>query len=583
MKWKEKIVNSLKEIKDSGRRFPISLGFSIFFVLLRIYMSEMDASISSILLDKLNRVSMVLALGVPLSLNIGLVIERFFNGDRLKASIFYGLELLFLFFYYYFLLDKINNLALIRYAGIWIFLIIGFFYMARLGIKEGYEKYVIHIFSQIFLTQLYSLVLLLGIFFILFTIDQLFDINVKGKYYYYVFLIVSQVFALAFILSKLPKPLEDFSERSYSKSLRILLSYIVIPLISIYTLILYIYFGKILVQWDWPKGLVSHLVLWYSAISVGVIFLITPVLEEDKISKNFKVLFPKLILPILLMMFFSIGLRINEYGITENRYYVVALGIWVTAMMLYISIMGTKRNIVIPISLSLIILNSVFGPLSSFAVSKYSQNKRLENILQRENMILNKQIITSPDIDSGSKKEISNILSYFEDNHSLEDVKFLEKGFTIDDMDRVFGFKHTPSNNYDYDEYFYFGRDVDFEILDLEGFDYMVSLENSWDEVKTSLEDIEIKQEKDGVLNIQKKGETIFRKDLKYIIEDIYSEFGDSKIGKDIRTTEEMTYILDENNVNMKLVFNRISGKIDKDSKALEIDGFSYILFLKIK
>src|SRR5699024_9242972 len=133
------------------------------------------------------------------------------------------------------------------------------------------------------------------------------------------------------------------------------------------------YFAKILIQWQWPKGLVSHLVLWYSSISVGIIFLINPVLEQCKICSFFKRYFPKFILPILLMMFISIGQRIEQYGITENRYYIILLGLWVTAMMVYYALKRSPNNLIIPISLSIIVVNSIFGPLSSFAVSKYSQ------------------------------------------------------------------------------------------------------------------------------------------------------------------------------------------------------------------
>ena len=45
--------------------------------------------------------------------------------------------------------------------------------------------------------------------------------------------------------------------------------------------------------------------------------------------------FPKAILPLIVMMFISIGIRINAYGLTENRYYVVALGIWAFLVMIY--------------------------------------------------------------------------------------------------------------------------------------------------------------------------------------------------------------------------------------------------------
>lgn len=583
MKIVKKIFDKFKGIDEAGKRFPISLTLAVLFVVVRIYMNEMDASFSSNLMEKLNRISMILAMGIPLSLVIGLIIERFLKKDRLKATIFYGLGLLFLFFYYYFLLLDLNYVSIVRYTGMLMFLIISFFYVSRIRLKEDYEKYVIHVFSQIFLTALYSLVLLLGTYFILFTVDQLFDIDVKWKYYYYVFLIISMIFAVAFFLSKLPKPFEDFKDKTYSKSLRILLAYIVIPLISIYTFILYLYFGKILIQKDWPKGLVSHLVLWYSAVSVGVIFLITPVVEEDKICKKFKDLFPKVILPILLMMFISIGIRIRNYGITENRYYVVALGIWVTAMMIYISIRGTKRNILIPLTLSLILLNSVFGPLSSFAISKYSQNKRFVNILEANNMIEGKQIIKNSNIDEESKKEINNILEYFEGSHSFDDVKYIKKGFNLNQMKEVFGFEYTSSGNYYYDEYFNHQRYVGIESLEVTGYDYFVDMKYLDEGLGTRIKNLLIKQGPEGVLSIVREEEILFEEDLKLIGKSLYDEFGSKENGKYERSIEEMTYEFEDSGIKIKLIFNEISGRIEKDTRNISIENFSYILFIKVK
>ncbi|MFZ7131862.1 MAG: DUF4153 domain-containing protein [Eubacteriales bacterium] len=120
------------------------------------------------------------------------------------------------------------------------------------------------------------------------------------------------------------------------------MNYIVIPLITVYTFILYAYFLKILVTWQWPQGLVSHLVLWYACIGVGVLFLITPLLQKNFFNHLFKMIFSKGILPLLVMMFISIGLRVQQYGITENRYFVILLGLWVTGIMIYFALRKNK-------------------------------------------------------------------------------------------------------------------------------------------------------------------------------------------------------------------------------------------------
>lgn len=98
--------------------------------------------------------------------------------------------------------------------------------------------------------------------------------------------------------------------------------------------ILYIYFIQSLVTLEWPKGTVSHLVLWYSAFSAVVLFLLYPLVQENKYIRLFFTWFPKLALPAILVMFAAIGIRIHAYGVTENRYFVVALGLWVFVMLL---------------------------------------------------------------------------------------------------------------------------------------------------------------------------------------------------------------------------------------------------------
>lgn len=578
MKIKSRIKSIFTGIKSSSKSFPISIILSILLTGLLIYNQEFFLRWPRADLSSLYRIELVVGLGILLYLNIDLLKFSFFRDKNIKTGLSYILGLIFLIVYFIFFLKDINYLSIIRYIGFMIFLFIAFFYIGRLNKREGdYEYYVIDLLSSIGLTIVYSLVLLLGISAILLTINALFDINIPGRFYYYTFLIVFFIFGIPFLLSKIPGEGKDFTRYKYPQSLRILLSYIVIPLISIYTVILYLYFIKILLDWEWPRGLVSHLVLWYSSISVGVIFLIEKIADRDKIANIFKRLFPKLVLPILVMMFISIGQRINQYGITENRYYILALGIWVTGMMGYLSFKKEINTIIIPISLSLIVVNSVIGPISSFAISKYSQNRRLENILKENNMLRGEEIVRNIDISRGDKKEINNIIYYFDDKHSLQDIRVLDDGFKTSEMEEVFGFKHDSFyQEYPLErEYFNLHKDMSNRAINIQGYDYYSNIgPGELNEISIGTIKVNYK-ENDFSLTIEKDSQILIDIDIqeiaREIVEKSYSEDRDELV--DI---EDMIYRTENESLRLKFVFSHIYGVINNGE--IEISNLEFLL-----
>lgn len=585
MKIFKKIETIIYSIKVSIKRFPITIFISSILVALLIYYNELRLSNSLTNKETLERIIMVVALAIPLSLCIGLLKERFFDRHRNKSLFAYLVGLLFLVLYFFFLLKDFSMIPMVRYFGIMIFLILAFFYIPWLNRESNYENYVIKVFSSFFLTVVYAGVLYIGLSAIVFTIDQLFEVDIKSKIYYYMFLVVSLMFGISLFLSKIPEPNEDFKDFNYSKSLKVLLVYIVIPLITAYTLILYAYFVKILVTWVWPKGLVSHLVLWYSVISVGVIFLITPVLEESKLAKTFKIWFPKAILPILVMMFMSIFQRVNQYGITENRYYIVVLGVWVFGIMLYFSFKKPLKNIVIPITLSIIVLNSVFGPLSSFSISKYSQNNRLDSLLEKNRMLQNGEIVKNDNISKEDQREISNILSYFVTSHSVEDVKYLPKDFSTTKMEDVFGFAYNPYSPYDYrnEEYFYYGTNSR-QVISIEGYDYYLSL-SSWDEQETNIDDLSIRYDRNNhILSISIGGKSVLSQEMIELARKIHeNQIIKDNPNKEIKNLEDMTFEIDNQFIRTKFIFTSVSLKNLRDINEIQIESMDFILIVDKK
>ncbi|MBU5426347.1 DUF4153 domain-containing protein [Tissierella pigra] len=586
MKVFGRIKSTLWNIQKSIKRFPITIGISTILAIFLIYLNESHLAWET--KEKLDQITLVLGLGIPLSLFISLGIERFFEKNKLVSTILYCVGAGFLLLYYFIFLEDNNTAEISRYIGTMIFCILGFLYISRIGKNKDYEYYIMDIYYSFVLTFVYSFVLYFGLSAIFFTIDQLFDANVPVELYYYMFLIVFFIFAISLFLSKLPYVDTQYEEIEYGKPLTILLTYIVIPLITIYTIILYIYFGKILLTRIWPRGLVSHLVLWYSTISVGVIFLITPILDENKIANTFKTFFPKIIIPIILMMYISIYQRVNQYGITENRYYLIVLGLWVLGIMIYFAVKKPLKNIVIPISLSVIMLNSVYGPFSSFAISKYSQNKRFENILKRNHMISNGNIVLSPDITKDDKKEINNILSYFNTNHSIQDIKVLPKDFSFDKMENVFGFKYNAYMPYENNRYFYFGIYGNREPIDIKGFDYYINIEY-WNEDKIETGGLTLQFNKTkNVLTISKDDRIILEQGIMEFVKDIYNKQASKEEDKEksMVSYKDTTYnvsIRDSiDNIDLKFIFTNISGRID-DQDLLEIDNVEFILLISNK
>ncbi|MTI68570.1 MAG: DUF4153 domain-containing protein [Firmicutes bacterium] len=580
MKIKKLIKNTLLGLYKSTKRFPITVCISSILAIMLIVMTEMANTLDENTLEILQRISMILALGIPFSLCIKFIFEKR-NITNYKKILGYALGALILIGYYFFLLKDFDMVSITRYIGVTVFLYLAFMYIPRVNNKDYYEYYVIKVLSSFLLTVIYSVVLYLGLVFIIFSVDKLFLVNMSEKIYIQVFFVVSLVFGVTMFLAKIPFNKQDFSNSNYPKALKILILYILIPLITVYTAILYAYFIKIIVTMNWPVGLVSHLVLWFSVISVAVIFFIYPIIKEKKLAKNFVNYFPKAIIPILIMMFISIGIRIRAYGFTENRYYVLVLGMWVLGIIIYFCFSKKNRNIIIPISLSILVLNSVFGPLSGYSISKLSQNNRLEDILIRNDMLVGKKIVSSTKISKKDKTEISNILRYFKNNHNLDDVRYISNDFQIKNMEDTFGFPFTNIKDIRKNRYFNYSNYGNAKVINTEGYDYLIDLNNS--ENKVNLNDsIKVIYNRSSYnLKIMEGEKVIYNKDLFEYADILNKKYKDLSKRKSI-DLKEMTFIDENERVNVTFVFKSISGTKEV-SEEIKVNHMDFYFLIKIK
>jgi hypothetical protein len=587
------IKKSIIAMGKTFRRFPAVIVICVLSIGISIYNIHYSETFNAYYLDMLSRIMIVAFLGIPVSLFITLIMERLRINSLRNRIIAYVFGIAFLVLYYYFEIKDINQVQFMRYVFVNISLYLAAMFIPYFYKRSNFEIYVTRLIGRFFISALFAFVLFLGLVAILFTIEKLIYSGISDKIYIDTWLIIVGIFAPIFFLARVPEFDEETNIEHYPKLLKILLLYVILPLIAAYTAVLYVYFAKVIIMWNLPKGLISYLVLCYSAVGIAAVFLVTPFENESKWVKTFKFYFIKLIFPLLAMLFLAIGVRINDYGFTENRYIILILGLWALGIVLYLNLRKLRRNIIIPVTMAILSLLIVFGPWDAFTISKFSQNQRFESILERNKMISNGKIVKNTNISDVDRAEISSILRYFNDVHKLNDIKTLPKDFKINDMQSILGFEYTYPR-YDYIDnsenkltYFSYNRSPNSinSIDEIGGYDYLVNVNNYpynlVDSSDLNNKDITVNIDvKTNKISIGFKGTNIYSFDLYNYIDKLYKKYGSLQVGeiddKDMIVTDKTA------KVEVKYFFNNINGNHKKADKKLDISTVDFKMLIKI-
>ncbi|WP_462268107.1 DUF4153 domain-containing protein [Mucilaginibacter sp.] len=243
------------------------------------------------------------------------------------------------------------------------------------------------IFLRFLTTVLYSGVLYAGLCAAVGSANFLFGLKIDGNIYLRLGAVIGGMFNTLFFLAGVPHPAASRreGEAGYPSALKLFTQYVLIPLAVIYVLILLSYEGKILLEWNLPKGLVSSLILGYAVFGILSILLVYPIRnhEDSKWIRAFSRSFYFLLIPLIVLLFIAVWARILPYGITPQRYFLLMLGVWLALITGYFLLSKQQSIKVIPVSLALLALLSLYGPQSALAVSVYSQSHRLIQIFKK--------------------------------------------------------------------------------------------------------------------------------------------------------------------------------------------------------
>ncbi len=300
-------------------------------------------------------------------------------------------------------------------------------YIGRREADNGFWQYNKALFLRFAAGALYSAVLYIGLTLAILACETLLDLDFDGNIYGQLWFWVAFVYNTWFFLAGAPDDYDRLQQlEEYPTALRIFTQYVLIPLVVVYLAILYAYVGKIIVQWDLPKGWVGYPVIGVSIVGVLALLLVHPVREraENRWIVTYSRGFYWALYPLIALIAFAIWTRIGDYGITERRYLVVVATAWLLGIALYFTFRRRGDIRVIPVTLCIVTAITTVGPWSATAVSRRSQVGRLQAMLVAAEVMADGRLESTPKrIAFEQEKEISNIVNYLDEFHGLERLR----------------------------------------------------------------------------------------------------------------------------------------------------------------
>jgi len=232
------------------------------------------------------------------------------------------------------------------------------------------------LFIRILSAFLYSAVMIAGLNLAMSSFTYLFNVEIRAEFYSNLDTFILIVFNILYFLSGIPLSSDAIEkELEYPASLRNFTQYVLLPLITIYFLILISYSGKILVLFVLPKGKVSLMILLYALFGNLSMLLVFPLRSEQRYAwfKLFSRYFFWTLIPLNILLYLAIFRRINEYGLTEYRYAVLILAVWISGITAYFIAVKEPQIKVIPITLFITGMICLFFPFNAFNTSRSSQ------------------------------------------------------------------------------------------------------------------------------------------------------------------------------------------------------------------
>lgn len=379
----KKVFHTMTEaFRNCLKRFPVTVGFILAFTGYLVYLVATDA-------DNDKKLLLVwgyyLSIGTLLSLSLHLWSEEIKSNVR-KVIIHVAAHALLIadaWFLYSLSLDQRHiEIGIAHVAGVFA-LGISIFFLSFTKEKNDIPSwnFTSTALGACIIANVIGYIMSGGISLLTFSLHMLFDVKVDNKCYLYILIICSVLLPMLLFIGLLPKDAQKHNHQPHSSDFQSgIIHFLFLPLIAGYLLVLYIYTARILTSWELPIGWVSWLVVTLMAGCIAIEFgLYSTRIKEAKRGDEWVARWlPALVLPLLMLMTVGIIRRLNDYGITINRLYLITLNVWFYIVCIGLILTKARRISWIPISFAIIFLLTSVLPVNYASITRNAIRSNLE-------------------------------------------------------------------------------------------------------------------------------------------------------------------------------------------------------------
>ncbi|MDD2568885.1 MAG: DUF4153 domain-containing protein [Clostridia bacterium] len=374
---------------------------------------------------------------------------------------------------------------------------------------------------------------------------------------------------------------------SCPKFLEILISYIIIPLVAVFTVILLIYIVLNIGSKFWTDNLLEPMLISY-AITVILVYILASRLE-NKFALWFRKIFPKVLVPIVIFQIVSSIISLGDTGLTHTRYYVILFGIFAVASGIILSFMPVRKNGIIAAMLIAFALVSIIPPVDAFTLSHANQINMLENVLIKNNMLENNTVKPNAAIPNADKQKITQAVYYLERMNYIDEVECLPNDFkTYTDFYKTFGFnEYEEPGNMGESVYVSLNQEATVDITGYDSFIYTHIAKDGTNDYEGEKSNNIYAFAKAGKNYTLQKDITKTKYDIKLLDEnnkellsfattDIFEKFVDFSINKNMISVDEAALVKENDAAKIMVIVQNLN--MDK-----YYSGADVYIFIKIK
>ena len=310
--------------------------------------------------------------------------------------------------------------------------------------NRSFVAHAIHVATQIFFGLLVAGILTLAVVAIVDSFIYIFGIAEPNHRYEYIFSFIWIVVAPQICCTLIRQDEDEVDEPA--KIMQIILNYILSPAVIIYTVILYVYFLKIVFEWELPKGGVAWMVMGF--ISVALAGSMSQTILSKRYYDWFYRHFTLIAIPPLVLYWIGSIYRIRRYSFTEDRFYLIVAGVLMTCFVLMLFKERTRRyQLMALIFGAAIILFTYIPGISAKSIGLSCQKQRLEDYLKELKLTNAKTGKLLERIDLNSIKQDSLMCEKYKDVCSV--ISYVRTGIGEDEFKKKYG-------DWSYNEYDFF-------------------------------------------------------------------------------------------------------------------------------